>query len=371
MDVIQRMYPRIIALRPKIREAAETEDSEMLRGLTRVFAEAGEAWVVLIARMPQEFYALVDSVLECCALDTDRDAISITFIFWYQLKQYLTIEQYRKAREDLNPLFSRLVDVMIKHLEFPTPDNEQVDLFDGDREQEERFREFRHAMGDVLKDCCAVIGVTECLGKSFSLIQTWIAKYAPQATNERVPHWQELEAPLFSMRAMGSMVDPEESTILPQVIPLIVQIPDQEKIRFQAIMALARYTGWTAQNPQTLEAQLNYIISGFQHKSIEVVQAAALAFRFLGTDCPKLLGGHISLLHNFYLSVIDKLKPMSKEEVTEGVAAVIAVQPLDKIYGCMKLFCDPIMQRIMALADNVKNEEGERAVAGKPLTVQL
>ncbi|EGC41529.1 karyopherin [Histoplasma capsulatum var. duboisii H88] len=363
MSIIQKLYPRIIALRPKIREATEEEDSDMLRGLTRLFAEAGEAWVVLIARLPAEFRSLVETVLECCAVDMERDAISITFVFWYELKQYLTLERYMGARTALADLFSKLVDIMIRHLEFPSLDDEQADLFNGDREQEERFREFRHAMGDVLKDCCAVIGVTECLGKSYSLIQAWVAKYASQATHDHVPHWQELEAPLFSMRAMGRMVEPEESTVLPQIIPLIVQIPDQDKVRFQAIMALGRYTEWTAQHPETLEAQLNYVISGFQHKSQEVVQAAALAFKFLGTDCQKLLGGHIPQLHSFYESVIDNLKPSSQEEVTEGVAAVVAVQPVDKIYETLKLFCDPIMNRIMNLANQAKDDAGQKAVA--------
>ena len=164
---------------------------------------------------------------------------------------------------------------------------------------------------------------------------------------------------------MGRMVDVEESSVLPQVIPLIVQIPEQEKVRFQAIMALGRYTEWTAQHPETLEAQLNYVISGFQHNSQEVVQAAALAFKFLGTDCQKLLGGHIPQLHAFYESVLDKLKPSSQEEVTEGVAAVVAVQPLDKVFETLKLFCDPIMARIMNLANTAKDDEGQRAVAGK------
>ncbi|EAS29419.3 mRNA transport regulator [Coccidioides immitis RS] len=363
MPVIQTVYPRLIALRPKIREAAETEDPEMLRGVTRLFAEAAEAWVVLIARLPNEFRNLVEAVLECCVVDKERDAISITFVFWFELKQYVTLDRYANARIVLSDVFSKLVDIMIKHLEFPATDGDEEDLFEGDREQEEKFREFRHAMGDVLKDCCAVIGVSECLNKSYDLIQGWVAKYGPQASHNHVPHWQELEAPLFSMRAMGRMVDPEESSVLPQIIPLIVRIPDQEKVRFQAIMALGRYTEWTAQHPETLEAQLNYVISGFQHKSQEVVQAAALAFRFLGTDCQKLLGGHIPQLHTFYESVIDNLKPSSQEEVTEGVAAVVAVQPIEKIYETLKLFCDPIMRRIMNLANNAKDEDGQRAVA--------
>ncbi|RJE22578.1 MRNA transport regulator [Aspergillus sclerotialis] len=342
LPIIQALYPRIMSLRSKISETAEAEDTDAFKGITRLFAEAGEAWVVLIARLPAEFHGLVEAVLECCSRDWERDAVSLTFIFWWELKQYLTLERFANARVHFTDIFSKLVDIMVKHLEYPRLEEGESDLFGGDREQEEKFRQFRHSMGDVLKDCCAVIGVTECLSKTYQLIQQWISKYASQATHEHVPNWQELEAPLFSLRAMGRMVDPEESAVLAQAIPLIVQIPDQEK---------------------TLEPQLNYVISGFQHQSQEVVQAAALAFKFLGTDCQKLLGGHIAQLHAFYESVIDKLKPASQEEVTEGVAAVVAVQPLDKIYETMKTFCDPIMARIMNLANNAKDEEGQRAVA--------
>jgi transportin-3 len=369
ITAIQKLYPRIVALRPKIRETAEAEDVETFKGLTRLFAEAGEAWVVLVARLPTQFRGLVETVLECCVLDKEREAVSFTFNFWYELKQYLVLDRYAEAKQVFNDLFSGLVDIMIKHLEFPTPEDENsTDLFDGDRAQEDRFRIFRHSMGDVLKDCCTVIGPSECLMKAYQQIQQWVSKYGSQASNDHVPHWQELEAPVFSLRAMGRMVDSEESTVLPQVIPLIVQIPDHEKVRFSAIMALGRYTEWTANHPETLESQLNYVISGFQHSSPEVVGASALAFKYLGTDCSKLLGGHIPQLHTFYESVLDKLKPPSQEEVTEGVAAVVAVQPLDKVYESIKLFCDPIMARVMNLANNAQDEQGQKAVAGKSLT---
>ncbi|RMZ76868.1 hypothetical protein DV738_g4679, partial [Chaetothyriales sp. CBS 135597] len=361
---IQALYPRTIALQPKIKEAADSEDNDLMKGITRIFAEAGEAWVVLIARMPTQFRSLVEAILECCLRDQDREAISITFNFWYELKQYITIEKYTQARAVLADLYAQLVDVMIRHLQFPTPeDGNETDLFEGDREQEDKFREFRHAMGDVLKDCCEAIGVTECLGKAYALIQNWGQIYGSQATATSVPHWQELEAPLFALRAMGKMVGPEEGTVLPHVIPLLTTIPDHAKLKFQAIMAIGRYTEWTAQHPETLEAQLNYVITGFQHKDIDVVQASALAFRFLGSDCANLLGNHIPQLHQIYESVIDHLKPSSQVEMTEGVASVIAVQPVNKVYESLKLFCDPIMTRIVSYAKQVKNEEGEKVVA--------
>ena len=371
LEAIQLLYPRILALQPKIAEAAETEDAETFKGLTRLFAEAGEAWVVLIARLPSEFRGLVEAILECCARDRDRDSVSLTFLFWYEFKQMITLDKYLQARNEYADVFAKLVDVMIKLLEFPTPEGlNETDLFDGDREQEEKYREFRHQMGDVLKDCCEVITVTECLGKAFNLIQRWISTYASQVTNTSVPHWQELEAPLFSMRAMGRMVSPEEDVILHQVIPLIVQIPNHEKLQFQAIMALARYTEWTAQHPDFLQPQLNFIIAGFNNDSKEVVKAAALAFRFFGTDCRNLLRDHVIQLHEFYESVLDRLPTASQDEITEGVAFVISAQPPAKIYSMLKLYCDPIIKRLMNRANQVsiaQDDTGKVAVAGKLL----
>lgn len=368
LEAIQILYPRVIGLRPKILEAAESDDLEVYKGLTRLFAEAGEAWVVLIARLPAEFRGLVEAILECCARDRDRDALSLTFLFWYEFKQMVTLERYQQARSEYADVFAKLVDIMIKHLEFPTPQGgNEADLFDGDREQEEKFREFRHQMGDVLKDCCEVSTVTQCLGKSFDLIKKWISVYASQVTSTHVPHWQELEAPLFAMRAMGRMVSPEENIVLPQVIPLMVQIPNHEKLRFQALMALARYTEWTAQHPEFLQPQLDFVIASFQHESKEVVRAAALSFRFFATDCRKLMQNDVVPLYQFYDSVLDKLPVASQDEITEGVSMVVSAQPPDKIYATLKMFCDPIIKRLMARANQARVEQDDKnklAVAG-------
>ena len=372
VEIIQLMYPRLISLRSKIAEAANSEDQDAFKGYTRMFAEAGEHWVVMIARLPNEFRGLVEAIMECCARDTDREAIALTFLFWYEFKQMITLDKYQQARHHFADIFANLVDIMIKQLEYPTPDGpDEADLFDGDREREEKFREFRHQMGDVLKDCCDVITVTECLGKAFNLIQHWILVHGSQATDIQVPHWQELEAPLFSMRAMGRMVSPEESVVLRQIIPLIVQIPNHEKLRFQAIMALGRYTDWTAQHPEFLQQQLAFVIAGFKHSSKEVVKAAALAFRFFGTDCRNLLTDHVTQLHSFYESVLDDLPPASQEEITEGVACVVSAQPVEKIYPMFKLYCDPIITRMMSRAEVAKSAEDEAArlaVAGTQRT---
>lgn len=366
MEIILALYPQVIALRPKIAESAREEDTETFRGIAKIFAEAGESWVLLIARLPTDFQDLVEAILETCALDKERDAISHTFKFWYDLKQYLTLEKYQKARRLCLGVYSQLVDIMVGHLQYPKPEGgDEKDLFEGDREQEEKFREFRHQMGDVLKDCCEVLGVSDCLQKPYDLIQTWIQTYGPRAAPNNVPEWQKLEAPLFAVRAMGRMVPPEESLMLPRLIPLIVAIPDHEKLRFQAVMALGRYTEWTAQHPETLQPQLDYIMAAFDHATKDVIRAAALSFKFFCNDCASLLVDYLVPLQQFYAKHLHNLPISSQEEITDGVASVVSKLPIDQLYASLKLYCDPVMQNLVAIAGQAADEHQQKLVADK------
>jgi transportin-3 len=121
-------------------------------------------------------------------------------------------------------------------------------------------------------------------------------------------------------------------------------------------MVLGRYTEWTAQHPQTLQDQLQFIIGAFSYPSKEVLQAAALSFKFFCTECADLLKGEVAQLQQFYATVLDKLSVDSQEEITEGVAAILARQPLDQIYPGMKVFVDPVVQGIVTLAEKATDK---------------
>lgn len=369
---IEALFPRILALQPQIGKAIQEEDTEQLKALTKVFSTAGEIWVVAIARHPAHFRPLIDAVMECAARDKERDVIEFTFDFWYELKQYLVLERYIESRMTLVDVYSKLVDILLSHLQYPEPeDATETDLFDGDREQEEKFREFRHKMGDTLKDCCEILSVTECLTKVLSSIQSWMHQYAGQVSGDVVPHWQKLEAPLFAVRALGRMVDKDESVVLPQLMPLFVQIPNHEKLRFATIMVLGRYTEWTAAHPEYLESQFTYIVSSFESDSKEIIRAAALAIRYFCTDCKHLLSNQVLQLQSFYDSVLDKLPDLSKEEITEGVSNVVAAQPSGEVYGLLKSYCDPLVERLMTKANNATDDESKLALAGESIQRHL
>lgn len=369
LDVIQVLLPKVVALRPQIQTVVESDDTASFKALARLFADAACAWVVLMAREPPTFRPLVEAILECAARDADRDVIEYTFPFWYDLKQYLTLDRYMPARLELVDIYSDLVDIMMKHLQYPEAEGGgESDLFDGDREQEEKFREFRHHMGDTLKDACEVMGSPQCLRKVLEAIKGWMQNYGGQATESSVPHWQALEAPLFAMRAMGRMVDRDDTAVVPEIMPLLVRIPRHEKLQFAAIMVMGRYTEWTAAHDEFLEPQLKYVISAFDTDSTEVLRGAAQALKYICEDCKHLLGDKLVDLQSFYDQILDKLPVGSQDEVTEGVAHVVGVQQPGQIYSLLKLCCDPLFQRLMTKADaasQAKDEKSKLVLASK------
>jgi transportin-3 len=344
---IQQLFPSLLALRPRL--AGSKDDPDAFRGYARLFSEAGEAWVILCAREPQQFLPLVEAIAEAAAVDEDLEIVKFTFIFWYNLKQALLSERYAQAKATYAPIYAGLVDILISHLHYPSGDD--ADLFSGDKEAEETFRSFRHEMGDVLKDCCNVVGGSICLGKAFSKVKQLLATSSAQ--------WQQVEAPLFSMRAMAREISTDEEEVLPQIMETLLSLPEHPKIRYAATLVLGRYTEWTARHPDVLLPQLNYITAGFKRADHDVTSAAALALKHFCADCGTLLVPHIAQLHGFYEQVLPELDFDSKIETTEGLAHVISAQPREALQQSLQPFLLPFRERLagtdlVQVADDVE-----------------
>ena len=279
---IKYLYDELYAVGQKL-GAFDNSDPDVFRGITRMYVEAGEAWVVLIAHEPEKYEFIVRAVAQCTEYNEDLEVTKITFNFWYELTQLITVDKHRRAKELFTAVYAGLVDTMISHLHYPEG-SDRTDIFKGDRVAEDKFRDFRHEMGDVLKDCCRVVGGSACLGKAYFLVGQ---KLEDQQRGVPV-RWQEVEAPLFSMRMMAREVDTEESEVVPEVMKLLVSLPEHDKIRYAATLVLGRYTEWTAKHPEYLEFQLNYISSGFENQSKDVISAAAQALKHFCQDCKKV-----------------------------------------------------------------------------------
>lgn len=327
------------------------EDLEIVSGLTRLYAEAGESWHVLIAKNPVHFKPLVQIILQCCKYDQDLDVVKYTFYFWYQLKQMLTLSKLESSRDELLPIYLELIQVILYHLRYPLAADDN-DLFDGDKEAEDKFKEFRYEMGDVLKDCCAVVGPQRSLNVPFQQIQ--------ELLNRQSAPWQYLEAPLFGMRVMAKEVSKKEKAILPAIMRMLVRLPEHPRIRYATTLVLGRYSEWTAQNPEFLQPQLSYIVKGFQGdvaSSQDIVKATSQALMYSCQDCAPLLIEHMDQLYMLYKQVQTQLGTNSVYDLVDGLSHVIREIPAEKQYMACESFLGPTIDRISNLATSDPNDD--------------
>ncbi|KAI9273878.1 armadillo-type protein [Helicostylum pulchrum] len=342
--VIEKIYPCFTTILSKLQESIEEEDDDNVRGYCRIFVNAGEAYINLIGSHPEAFVTLMEGILKCTAYQ-DLDIVELTFKFWYELSNLLQTESFAYAVPQFIGYYEALVDIMIVHLHYPK------DLDSMTAEDRDEFRDFRHKMGDTLKDCCRILTPQRCLLKPMNLLTSLLNK--PDAT------WQQIEAPIFSLRVMGSEVPENENEVMCHIMEFLSKLPDHPKIRYAATLVISRYSFWTKLHPQYITYQLNFISSGFQNT--EVAAASALALKNLCKDCSEHLVDYISQLHLFYLNVVKTLPFRDILEVTEAVSHVITVLPINEIEKALQLFCLPIAQDLHNIVskgkDTVSQEE--------------
>lgn len=339
MDVIQRVIHRLHPLRQELTAAAASDDEDKVRGLCRIFVQAGEAYHRIILRHRNELLPIVEAIAECTAYH-DLDIVQITFRFWYLLSGALYHARDAAEAQAFYPLYERLLEVIIRHLRFP----DDPDALTG--QERDDFRSFRHFMGDTLKDCCHVLGSRQCLSRSLHLIQTTIAQSTPETLK-----WQDVEAPLFSMRAMGAEADPRDDEVLPQIINIIPTLPDHPKLKYAGLLVLSRYTEWIAYHPEQIPAQLSYISAGLEQAGSDVTAAAAQAMNFLCQDCYRDLVPYLPQLYEFFKSVNDKLGADDLISISEGIAYVIAGMQSNEAPQALMQFSQPLLEALSQVAE--------------------
>ncbi|KAJ3574083.1 hypothetical protein NP233_g2008 [Leucocoprinus birnbaumii] len=345
----QRLVFQVMALQPKISES--WEDVDKVKAYARLFSDMGELCRVLLVEDPKTYYPLVEAIGECSA-HPDLDVCPVTFPFWMYLAG--TLEKRSYVPPLLQTAFKTLMGVIIKHLHFPT----DMSTFVG--QEADNFRSFRHVMGDTLKDCCAVLGTTECLLATHEMISSALAKGPNYMT------WQEIEAPLFAMRSMGAEIDNTDELAVPKILDLIPQLPSHPRVQYAALLIIARYTEWINLHPHYIQPQLQYISAGFENSDIEVNAAAGQALKYLCQDCKQHLVDFLPTLHDFLKNTGSKLIQEDRRQVYEAIAHVISAMPIDRAAESLRTFSFDILSLLhdATAKPNPSKEEMEIVSSG-------
>lgn len=337
--LIEEMVPKLIGLQGAVAASEAEDDEDSMRGYTRILVEAGEWYAPLIVQHPDSFLPLVEIILECADFD-NLDVVGITLNFWYRLAKGLRKVRHEEKVAPLLKVFEKLMGIIIRHLRYPEDD---ASLVGQDRDD---FRTFRHTIGDTLKDCCSVLGATNCLYKTYEGMMTTLAGVG--AAGE--PSWQELEVPLFSMRSMGAEVDPNDKKVLHLIMDLLPRLPEHPKLRYAAILVIGRYTEWIERHPEHIQTLLPYVSSGFSSPDSEVSAAAAQTMKYLCKDCPHHLVSFLPQLHSFIQVVSTSLGSEDLLELAEAIAHIIVAMNPEDGPAALSTFCMPNIELIHALA---------------------
>ncbi|KAJ2609513.1 Nuclear import receptor [Coemansia sp. RSA 1804] len=329
-------------------------DEERIRGYCQIFAEAGEAWVQRVVLNMGVFEGLVGALVDCMRLES-LDAIAMLFYFWNRLAD-LTLEYTSScdpSRRSLVTVFETIINISIAHLKYPESYDSSNMRGGMTAKERDEFREFRHNIGDVLKDCVCVVGQSKALLHPYNIIVANIDG------NAQLP-WQDLEAALFALRAMGAVISSNENEMLPKIMDTFARFPSHPKLRYAATLVIGRYTEWTYEHPQYVQFQLNYIAEGFKMR--EVAAASAQSLKFLCQDCARYLAEHWADLLKFFNEVVSSntLDEGDVIEFSEALAHVVSAVPEPSTTSAIESFCMPVGQELGTLLQKPAFVEDDR-----------
>ena len=334
-SVIEQILPRLEELRPAL--AAAGDDEDRVRGLCRIFVQAGETYHALILQHTAALLPIVQTVLDCASYH-DLDIVQITFRFWYLLASdvHKALEQGESSALPFRGVYEQLFAVILRHLRFP---NDDEDTLTG--QERDDFRSFRHYMGDTLKDCCYVLGAEACIARSLHLIESALAQASPEL------HWQDMEAPLFSMRSMGGQINIQTSDVVPSVFALVPRLPPHPRLRYAGLLVISRFTEWVAEHPEHLHEVLSFITTGFDGSDKDIAAAAAQAMNFLCQDCREHLVPYYPQLLEFFRTVYDHLAVDDLLAVSEALTHVItAMSSAAAASDALLRLAEPLLQSV-------------------------
>ena len=161
----------------------------------------------------------------------DYKTIEMSFRIWEAMTNYLKQNLGNNLPRHLEPILQRLVMVLLEKLKYAE------NALNWNSQKRDDFREFRHVIGDCLKDCCELLGVDVVLG------------LLSQPSSENT--WPSLEARLTALRLVASMIDdtkpyPELLSIFSHLSSFWSTATSQRLylLEYAIVLAISSYAPW-------------------------------------------------------------------------------------------------------------------------------
>lgn len=306
-------------------EEDELDDTKTLRAVAGVLAETGELYLSETLRLEHlqgALSALIPTLLELTK-HPDLSVVETMFNFWSALEASLEGIPNQELREAFVPVYSQLFQQLLPKLQFPAA-GQPLSL-----EERDAFRDMRHVIGDCLKDCLRVIG------SSASLEMIWAALDSATAVTAASGQWEPVEAVLFSLRAVSSVIDRRETEVLPRLFPRLLSFTAHPKHVYSVLLIIGCLADWLkgSQGRPFLEPAITFVSAGVQHRGDSSISAAAAtAMRYLCESCGQYLLSYFDSISSLYTAACVPGQGLSKSDrlsLTESMCHVLAASNSD------------------------------------------
>ncbi|CAF2036984.1 unnamed protein product [Brassica napus] len=344
--LIQVIVPQILSLKAHLRDSSK--DEEDVKAIGRLFADVGDSYVELIATGSDESMVIVHALLEVTS-HPEFDIASMTFNFWHSLQLTLTkrdsysslgseasIEAERNRRQHIfRPAYESLVSLVGFRVQYPE------DYQGLSYEDLKEFKQTRYAVADVLIDAALILG-----GDTTLKILYMKLLEANAQTGNNFQEWRPAEAILFCIWAISNYVSAVEAEVMPQVMALLQNLPQQAQLLQTACLLVGAYSKWLNAAPASvsiLPSIIRILMSGMG-TSEDCAAAAALAFRHICDDCRKNLCGYFEDLYTIYCMAINggggyKVSAEDSLNLVEALGMVVTELPLDQARSALEKLC--------------------------------
>ncbi|KAK3235077.1 hypothetical protein CYMTET_54701, partial [Cymbomonas tetramitiformis] len=388
LPMVQLLVPTVMALIPRFKLSAQAtaaqagmpgaveppnaDDEESAKGMARLFAEVGEAYVGLISTGAPEVGAPVEALLEVAAYPEDPEAPNgiacISFNFWHLLGRTITrksrandipMEELERRRVFFTPAFQRLIQSIQHRVRFP----EGFDTWP--RHEKADFKRNRYSVADTLLDAARVCGGE----KSLQLIVQPLSELSQKVASGEAFNWVEAEAALYCARSIARAAPSAGHPTLLQLLASLCTMPRYTQLQYTACLCLQAYTLWFADTLKTgqgvdLLPQLFTLLTTSMEDP-EASAAATLALKHLCDGCASSLTGYMDGLMQIHARALvtgaegnptGGTQPLANEDVLqvlEGVVLVVAALPPQQLQHGLHAILAPTVATMEGLLPTV------------------
>nr|CCA23960.1 conserved hypothetical protein [Albugo laibachii Nc14] len=350
------ILPQILSLQPLFHDAMKEQDVDKALDIARLFTETADCLVALLLCVEEMQQCAILNLLLDCMEYAETEIVEFMIPFWIEFLEAMhstdaNVKQTLVSK--YTSILLRLTNLCMVNLQF----QEDFTRLPYDKQQD--FKQYRHDLGDIMRDTTKLAGVNAVLEHCMKGLDIFTLPASQRK-------WEAIESRLFCIRSIARHVEASPEALANPLLPFLFDqfgnIADHPAIRYTACLTISRYASWLCKRPNALTPHIQFLTQSIynsaqdaSYKEWEVTSAAATAIRSIASDAYSFLGQDIL---RFYLELNhhQTIDVQNQVLILEGICIGLTsmYDPLTEanalaVIEMLKVIVTPTLERIFSL----------------------